>query len=114
MQETGTGASTVKELVLVLIERMRVLDLSVTEIKINVQSKSDVEKVKELENKMDEIRIIVNEIKQKQDNELLLAEELEKQRGMKDAKTKAFLNIVYWIAGIGSILFFLAKSLLGF
>lgn len=104
-------AENVRELVLVLLERMRVMDISILELKGHVSSKTDAEIVARLEKEVSEIKATLMAIQKKQEDEELVRKTNEEQ---KEKDKQENMDTVKWIsvlAGIALTLYILFKNI---
>lgn len=110
-------AESVRELVLILLERMRVMDLSLIEVKSHMTKKINIDVVAKLELQMKELEITVDSLQKLHEAEQIAfktlnenKENMEKQQLAKDAVNKKIRDIIYWCLGIAGTMFVLFKT----
>jgi mannose-6-phosphate isomerase class I len=104
-------AESVRELVLILVERMRVMDISLLELKSHLTTKVDTDLLAKLEQEIIDMKEIISFLKQRQDEEVFKAKTLLEQRENDAKKNSALMNYIYWAIGIGSAIFFVVKAI---
>jgi hypothetical protein len=105
-------AENVRELVLILLERMRVMEINLVDRKSHISSKTDAEVVSKLEGEIEDIKRILQDVQKKQSDDALVKNTNDSQKEKDKQRNADTIKIISGVVAIAATLYFVFKQMM--